>query len=55
VKANLRVVGLHNRLAGGQPASYFAHFWAKGPAADLASGPKSAIDAQAASSNKGKH
>jgi Domain of Unknown Function (DUF1259) len=47
-KANLHVVALHNHMTGEQPAYYFTHFWAKGPAADLAQGVKSALDAQAA-------
>src|SRR5947209_9998151 len=54
-KANLHVVALHNHMVGEQPAFYFTHFWAKGPAADLATGLKSALDAQAAASKKGKH
>ena len=38
-----------------QPAFYFTHFWAKGSTEDLATGLKSALDAQAAAGKKGKH
>lgn len=54
-KANLHVVALHNHMVGEQPSFYFTHFWAKGSTADLATGLKSALDAQAAASKKGKH
>jgi hypothetical protein len=47
-KAKIHVVALHNHMAGEQPAYYFTHFWGKGPAAELAQGVKSALDAQAA-------
>jgi hypothetical protein len=53
-KANLHVVALHNHMVGEQPSFYFVHFWAKGSTEDLATGLKSALDAQAAS-KKGKH
>jgi hypothetical protein len=45
-KANIHIVALHNHMAGEQPALYFTHFWGKGPAAELARGVKSALDAQ---------
>lgn len=54
-KANLHVVALHNHMVGEQPSFYFTHFWAKGSTEDLATGLKSALDAQAAASKKGKH
>lgn len=54
-KANLHVVALHNHMVGEQPPFYFTHFWAEGPAADLATGLKSALDAQAEATKKGKH
>ena len=54
-KANLHVVALHNHMVGEQPPFYFAHFWAKGSTEDLATGLKSALDAQAAAGKKGKH
>src|SRR3979411_1471131 len=54
-KASLPVVALHNHMVGEHPSFYFVHFWAKGPTEELATGLKSALDAQAASSKKGKH
>jgi len=54
-KANLHVVALHNHMVGEQPPFYFTHFWAKGSTEDLATGLKSALDAQAAAGKKGKH
>jgi hypothetical protein len=45
-KANIHIVALHNHMAGEQPAFFFTHFWGKGPAAELALGVKSALDAQ---------
>ena len=45
-KAGIHVVALHNHMVGEQPAFYFTHFWGKGPAAELARGVKSALDAQ---------
>lgn len=54
-KANLHVVALHNHMVGEQPSFYFVHFWAKGSTEDLATGLKSALEAQAASSKKRKH
>jgi hypothetical protein len=47
-KAGIHVVALHNHMVGEQPAYYFTHFWGKGPAAELARGLKSALDAQQA-------
>src|SRR5207249_10429194 len=47
-KAGIHVVALHNHMIGEQPAFYFTHFWGKGPAAELARGVKSALDAQQA-------
>jgi len=46
--AGFRVVALHNHMIGEQPAFYFVHFWAKGPALNLAQGFRRALDAQAA-------
>lgn len=54
-KGNLHVVALHNHMVGEQPPFYFVHFWAKGSTEELATGLKSALDAQAAASKKGKH
>jgi hypothetical protein len=45
-KAGIHIVALHNHMIGEQPAYYFTHFWGKGPAKDLASGLKSALEAQ---------
>jgi hypothetical protein len=45
-KAGIHIVALHNHMVGEQPAFYFTHFWGKGPAAELARGVKSALDAQ---------
>jgi hypothetical protein len=44
--ANIHVVALHNHMVGETPSYYFTHFWAKGPALDLARGFRSALDAQ---------
>jgi heavy metal sensor kinase len=46
-KGGIHVVALHNHMTGEQPAFYFTHFWGKGPAADLARGIASALEAQA--------
>lgn len=46
--AGLHVVALHNHMVGEQPGFYFTHYWGKGPAAELARGFRSALDAQAA-------
>jgi hypothetical protein len=45
-KANIHIVALHNHMVGEEPAYYFTHFWAKGRPADLATGVKTALDAQ---------
>src|SRR5438876_7315162 len=45
-KANIHIVALHNHMIGEQPAFYFTHFWAKGPAEELARGVQGAADAQ---------
>ncbi len=45
-KAGIHVVALHNHMVGEQPAYYFTHFWAKGPAEQLARGLKAALRAQ---------
>lgn len=43
-RADIHVVALHHHMIGETPAYYFAHFWAKGPAAELARGFRSALD-----------
>jgi hypothetical protein len=45
-RAGIHVVALHNHMIGEEPAYYFTHFWGKGPAAKLARGFRSALDAQ---------
>ena len=45
-RAGLHVVALHNHMIGGEPVFYFAHYWGKGPAPELARGVRSALDAQ---------
>jgi hypothetical protein len=42
----IHVVALHNHMIGEDPASYFLHYWGRGPAKDLAEGILAAIDAQ---------
>lgn len=44
--AGIHVVALHNHMTGEEPAYFFTHFWAKGPAAELARGFRAAFDAQ---------
>jgi hypothetical protein len=45
-KAGIHIVALHNHMAGERPTFFFTHFWGKGPAAELARGVKSALEAQ---------
>jgi hypothetical protein len=45
-KSDIHIVALHNHMVGETPAYYFAHFWGKGKAADLAKGLKATLDAQ---------
>lgn len=45
-KSGIHVVALHNHMTGEQPAYYFAHFWGKGKAADLAGSLRAALDVQ---------
>jgi len=44
--ANINIVAIHNHMIHEQPRIMFLHFWAKGPAEDLARGVKSALDTQ---------
>lgn len=46
--AGINIVTLHNHMIGETPAYFFVHFWGKGKPLDLASGLKSALDAQSA-------
>jgi len=48
--AGVHVVALHNHMVDEEPAYYFTHFWAKGPAQDLARAFRAALDAQGESS-----
>ena len=42
-KAGVHIVALHNHMIGDEPAFFFTHFWATGPAAELAAAFKSAL------------
>lgn len=46
-EAEFHVVALHNHMIGESPSFYFTHYWAKGPAVELAEGFRSVLDAQA--------
>lgn len=41
---NIEVTALHSHMIGETPTIYFMHFWAVGPAAQLASSLKAAVD-----------
>src|SRR5262245_38175181 len=45
-RANIDIVAIHNHMTHEEPRILFLHFWAKGPAEDLARGLKSALDTQ---------
>jgi Domain of Unknown Function (DUF1259) len=45
-KSGIHIVALHNHMIGEQPAFYFLHFWGKGTIDQLATGLKTALDAQ---------
>ena len=45
--AGFHVVALHNHMTTDDPAYFFVHYWATGPAEDLAKGFRSVLDAQA--------
>jgi hypothetical protein len=47
-RGGIHVVALHNHMVGGEPVHYFVHYWAKGPALDLAQALRGALDAQRA-------
>jgi hypothetical protein len=47
-KAGINVAAIHNHMTDETPRIVFLHYWGIGPAADLARGLKSALDAQAA-------
>ncbi len=46
--ADFHVVALHNHMMGETPILYFTHFWARGPAAELARGFRAVLESQAA-------
>jgi hypothetical protein len=43
----INVVAIHNHMEGESPKAIFLHYWGVGPAAELARGVKTALDAQA--------
>jgi protein-tyrosine-phosphatase len=45
-KAGIQVVAIHNHMTHEEPHYVFLHYWGKGPAAELARGLRSALDAQ---------
>jgi hypothetical protein len=45
-QAGFHVVALHNHMLEEQPAFYFAHFWGKGAAGELAQGFRRVLDAR---------
>ena len=44
-KAGINVVAIHQHMTGEQPRIMFLHYWAIGPASDLAKGLRAALDA----------
>jgi hypothetical protein len=42
--ANIEVTALHSHMLGEQPTIYFMHFWGVGPAVQLATSLKAAVD-----------
>jgi hypothetical protein len=54
-KSGIHIVALHNHMIGEEPAFYFTHFWGKGSTHDLATGLKSALEAQNAAAMKKDH
>jgi hypothetical protein len=48
--ASINVVAIHHHMVGESPRTIFLHYWATGPAVELARGVKSALDAQATAS-----
>jgi hypothetical protein len=43
-KNGLQIVAIHNHMTAGEPAIYFLHYWGTGPAVQLASGFRAALD-----------
>jgi hypothetical protein len=48
------IVAIHSHMEGETPRLIFLHYWGAGPAAQLAQGFKSALDAQAAAAKAGR-
>lgn len=46
-RSRFHIVALHTHMIGEDPPMYFVHFWAVGPADELAKGVRSVFDAQA--------
>jgi hypothetical protein len=49
-KAEINVVAIHHHMTHEEPRTLFLHYWGKGPAATLARGLRSTLDAQAEAS-----
>lgn len=47
-KAGINIVAIHNHMEDEEPRVIFLHYWAKGPAEQLANGVKAGLDAQVA-------
>lgn len=47
-RADINIVAIHNHMEDEEPRVIFLHYWAKGPAAQLAKGVKAGLDAQVA-------
>jgi hypothetical protein len=45
-KGNIHIVALHNHMVGETPSFYFVHFWGKGPARELATAFRVALQEQ---------
>jgi hypothetical protein len=45
-ESGIRIATLHREMGSDRPDYYFAHFWGRGSAAELAKGLKDALDAQ---------
>ena len=50
--ADIDVVAIHSHMAEEEPRILFLHYWGTGPAAQLARGLKSALEAQAGASRR---
>lgn len=52
VRSGIEVVALHNHMVEEEPRIFFLHFWGTGAVESLASGLRSALDAQAVARNE---